>query len=236
MPLACCCLPLQVLAGHVSKHVGNLAGAPIWAADVPGWITAIATAGLLIGAIITAIYAAKAFGKQSEQLEDQRKINKEQTRVLGLQAKELSASLSQRERDAAERHRAQASRVFIWQEYREGNPAQYEAPPDYIRHLGSLPHGESRPLMVAHVKNTSEQPVYDLVVTWTYDADSRQKSERQKPLMPDEEDIQLLLIRPGEDSSPFSAVASFRDAAGVRWQIRPDGQFDEIPPDQESAQ
>jgi hypothetical protein len=34
---------------------------------VPGWITAIAIFGLLIGAIVTAVYAAKASGKQSQE-------------------------------------------------------------------------------------------------------------------------------------------------------------------------
>ena len=43
---------------------------PAWG-DIPTWITAIATVGLLIGAIITAIYAIKAFGKQSEEVADQ---------------------------------------------------------------------------------------------------------------------------------------------------------------------
>ncbi len=43
--------------------------------DIPTWIEALATIGLLIGAVITARYAIKAFGKQTEQLEDQRTLN-----------------------------------------------------------------------------------------------------------------------------------------------------------------
>jgi hypothetical protein len=234
--LACCYVPFSTLVTHVgthaSKHVSTSAGGSIWATGVPTWITAIATVGLLVGAVIGAKYAIKAFGKQSEQLEDQRKINAEQTKVIGLQTRELEESRAERKREAEQRRRAQASRVFIWQEYRKGNPAQYETPPDYIAHLGPLPHGESRPLMVAHVKNTSDQPVYDLMVRWTLGAAFHSESRRLKPLMPDEENIQLLLMRPGEDFSLFRAVAFFRDAAGVRWRSRPDGQFDEIPPDQ----
>ena len=57
-----------------------------------GWITAIATAGLLIGATVTAVYAAKAFGKQ---------------------AQEVGILLEQNKREAAERRRVQAARVFI---------------------------------------------------------------------------------------------------------------------------
>jgi hypothetical protein len=58
------------------------------AVDVPTWMTAIATIGLLAGA---AIYVVKAFGGQ---------------------AKELAILAEQNERDRAERHRAQAARVF----------------------------------------------------------------------------------------------------------------------------
>jgi NADH:ubiquinone oxidoreductase subunit 5 (subunit L)/multisubunit Na+/H+ antiporter MnhA subunit len=61
---------------------------PAWG-DIPTWITAVATIGLLIGAIVTARYAIKAFRAQSDQLAEQRELNKEQTRVLRLQAREL---------------------------------------------------------------------------------------------------------------------------------------------------
>jgi hypothetical protein len=95
MALACCYLaaaaPGARLAPHAAKHASASAGA-IWATDVPGWVTAIATVGLLIGAIITARYAIRAFGKQSDQLEDQRKVNAKQTEVLELQAEELRES------------------------------------------------------------------------------------------------------------------------------------------------
>jgi NADH:ubiquinone oxidoreductase subunit 5 (subunit L)/multisubunit Na+/H+ antiporter MnhA subunit len=56
---------------------------PAWG-DIPTWITALATIGLLVGAIFTAIYAIKAFGKQSEQLKDQKELNAKQTEVLDL--------------------------------------------------------------------------------------------------------------------------------------------------------
>jgi hypothetical protein len=78
--------------------------------DLSGELTAIATAVLAFFAIITAVYAVRAFRKQSQevhdqaamlsiqsdQLAEQRKINAEQTRVLALQASELTQSLSQR--------------------------------------------------------------------------------------------------------------------------------------------
>ena len=64
---------------------------PAWG-DIPTWITAIATVGLLGGAIITAIYAARAFRKQ---------------------AAEVAILVEENNRQAAERRRAQAASVFI---------------------------------------------------------------------------------------------------------------------------
>ncbi|HVB41959.1 MAG TPA: hypothetical protein VNF47_04545 [Streptosporangiaceae bacterium] len=59
-------------------------------------ITAVATAVLGVGAIITAIFAFLAFRKQSvevttlqDQISDQRKVNEQQTTVLKLQTNEL---------------------------------------------------------------------------------------------------------------------------------------------------
>jgi hypothetical protein len=183
---------------------------------------------LLTGAIITAKYAAKAFRTQADQLKDQTRVNRKQIEVLELQAVELREIRAERKREADVRRRAQASFVFIWQEYREGNPAQYADPPDYIAGLGPLPNGESRPVMVAHVKNGGRQPVYDLAVTWTYSDDFRSKSEHLKPLMPDEEEINIELMRTSDDSALFSVTAVFRDAAGVHWLSRPNGEFTEI--------
>lgn len=239
-------LPLHV----ASKPTSADAAGSIWAIDVPTWITAIATVGLLAGAIITALYAIRAFRAQaheisdqgemlkiqSGQLEEQRKINTEQMTVLGLQAEELRKSLEEREREAEQRHRAQASRVFIWQQYREGNPALYDDPPDYVKHLGPLPNGESRSLMVAHVRNASDQPVYDLRVRWTLSTAFHSEMERLTPLMPGEQDRQILFMQPGEDSSSFNAVAIFRDAAEARWLSQSDGRFDEMPPGQENTE
>ncbi len=207
-------------------------------------ITAIATAVLAVFAIITAFLAYRAFRKQaqevtdqaamlqvqSEQLAQQRRINAEQMRVLKLQAAELHESTDERQREADERRRAQASRVFIWQEYREGNPELYDDPPDYIAHLAPPPQGESLPLIVAHVENTSDQPIYDLLVTWTFNTTSHGQAKRGKPLMPHEEQIALMEVPSGGDPSLLGAAASFRDAAGVRWRSRPDGQLDEIAP------
>jgi hypothetical protein len=96
--------------------------------DLSGEITAIATALLAIFAILTTIYAVRAFRKQSqevtdqasmlqvqsEQLAEQRKINAEQTKVLALQASELGESLrsanAKRNSEGVNRPRGYSSR------------------------------------------------------------------------------------------------------------------------------
>jgi hypothetical protein len=90
---------------------------PAWG-DIPTWITAIATAGLLAGAAVTAIYAIRAFREQSkavhdqaamlrlqsEQLDEQRKINE-------LQVEDLRESLKERTRLRQDAEREQADKV-----------------------------------------------------------------------------------------------------------------------------
>ena len=134
------------------SHAGN-ASASIWPTVVPTWVGAIATFGLLIGAIITAYYARRALMTQSQQLADQRRINAEQTSVLELQTRELRESFQQREREAKERRRAQASLVFTWAE----RETQYV--------MGVDPFEK----VTAHARNTSLQPIYDVCFRWHTD-------------------------------------------------------------------
>jgi hypothetical protein len=90
-------------------------------------------------AIATAIVATLAFWKQSrevrdmaemlkvqsERLADQRRINEEHAKVLELQAGELRESLAERQRETEQRHRAQASCVFITQARHPTAPRGY---------------------------------------------------------------------------------------------------------------
>ena len=84
------------------------------------WFTASATGLLAIFAVVTAVFAIKAFGKQSGQLElqrdqlnEQRPVNSKQIEVLELQSGELNESLGERRREADERRRAQAEYVNV---------------------------------------------------------------------------------------------------------------------------
>jgi membrane protein implicated in regulation of membrane protease activity len=101
---------------------------PAWG-DIPTWITAIATVGLLAGAVVTAVYVIRAFREQSKavrdqasmlkvqsrQLTEQQTINEKQIVVLELQAKELEESRKEREREAEQRKMTQAAKVFLMQ-------------------------------------------------------------------------------------------------------------------------
>jgi hypothetical protein len=221
MPLHCIYVLLNLPQCQADTHaVNHAAGGSIWATTVPGWITAIVTAGLLIGAFFTVRYAAKAFHEQSEQLKEQRKINEKQTKVLELQATELRESIDERKREAAERRRAQARQVFISAE-------------PYIQ--------EGKPISVisVNVKNTSQQPIYDLILLWREGTGEWEK-------LPDPVDLRVLL--PGEhhewgtsiepslpiqrfllDPHLISAAIIFRDAAGVHWRLDSNGQLEEEP-------
>ena len=92
---------------------------PAWG-DIPTWITAVATIGLLIGAVITARCAIRAFGEQSKEVRDQASMLKiqsdqleEQRKINALQANDLEESLKERARLRLAAEREQADDVLF---------------------------------------------------------------------------------------------------------------------------
>jgi hypothetical protein len=188
-------------------------------------LTAMATAVLAVFAIVTGIYAVRAFRKQSqevsdqaemlriqsEQLAEQRKVNAEQIRVLALQAAELRESLEERKREAEQLRSAQASRVWI-----ALTAADYKS---------MVSDAAKAPRLDVTVVNSSEQPLYDAELHW-YSASESHDAPSVQPLG---------TVLPGEKvrrDSPFppravmfhcSAVLTFRDASGVNWARTADG-------------
>jgi hypothetical protein len=169
-------------------------------ADLSGEITAIATAVLAAFAIVTAAFAFFAFRKQS---------------------REVAILAEQNERDSTDRRRAQASRVFIWTE-----PAAGPNPEDMA--VGGI---------ISHIKNTSQQPVYDGFIGCR-DGSGRTADTPDIPAFPvlmpgEQQNVTSVFAAPvtevlfWEDNSALLAGLRFRDAAGVRWRIRSDGQLDE---------
>ena len=183
---------------------------------VPTWIGAIATVILALGAIITAIFAVLAWRNQSAE--------------VSLQRKEL-------ERVAADRRRAQASRVFIWHDVKPGEDAvQIHAMGPDAQNLTIEQWPDSTLntqiwLIVIHVRNTSEQPTYDLMLRWRTGSADWKGPEQWPFLEPDanEEHARYAAV-PGTEpmnTEQLDAVLEFRDAAGVRWLRRIDGELQE---------
>ena len=200
--------------------------------DLSGEITGIATAVLAVFAIVTAWYARRAFLKQSqevrdqaamlevqsEQLAEQRRVNAEEIGVLALQAAELRESLEERKHEAAERRRAQASRVFV----------SAEPSPEGSDPIDSF---------LVRIENTSQQPVYHLTFFWR-DGIGEWNEPSDPPrlpfLMPGKPYAFVASLVPSLqrkrfllDSSLLGAGVIFRDAAGVHWRLRSDGQLEE---------
>jgi hypothetical protein len=174
------------------------------------WISAISTVGLLIGAVVTAVFAIRAF--------------REQSREVGLLQEQVVAERTEREREAEERRRAQAARVYVTLSRFRGRRAN-----SGNEHVGGI--GARAPSVSVTVHNTSEQPIYDLRVHWIADTPAVQvgAEDLRGTLGPHEEVRAEREIPEGVAPEHFTAVACFRDAAGARWTLGPLGDLDPVP-------
>jgi hypothetical protein len=216
--------------------------------DLSGEITAIATAVLAVFAIVTGIYAVRAFRKQSkevsdqaemlrvqsEQLEEQRKINAEQTRVLALQAEELRESLGERKREADQRRRAQAAQVFISEEHAPGSSVKGVTDSDRFGAIAFA--GVDCIVAIVTVVNGSNQPIYDAELRW-YHGSADHGDPNPEPLgtiMPGKKTDTSHDFPLDTNMAVSGAILTFRDAAGVNWIRTADGSLmsadsDEVP-------
>jgi hypothetical protein len=179
------------------------------------WIAAIATVVLAIGVITAAWFARTASVALSRQLAAQHALTAQLAEVLQLHARELGQAHN-------ERRRAQACRVFIELD-------RVVAP------------GQSPCRVTATVRNTSDQPVYDMYVIWQLGTVRMGKPDSVARLLPGE---QVTFERghhaaeanpPPDpvappDSASLNAFLTFRDTAGVRWTVREDGTLSDIAP------
>lgn len=211
-------------------------------------VTAVGTAVLAFFAVVAAVFAYLAFRKQSaevatlqqqakdqseqlrlqrQQFEEQRSSNARQAEVLDLQAKDIRESLATLERDEAERRKAQAARILFWDERTTRRQAR-------IRVLGGdQPSAQVDPqqrIHVAYVKNNSEFPISSLEFRWHLGTADIGQPDRILQLRPGGEESRSRPVDPG-DGDPvvgllrFEAVLVFRDASGVRWLRKPDGEL-----------
>jgi hypothetical protein len=172
--------------------------------------------------MVTAVFAYLAFRKQSDQLSEERKFNKEQMCVLSLQADELKAAQLERRQEAQSRRREQAAQVFFSIKFRE----------QAMTELGVVGVARLDTYEVI-VVNNSELPVWDLVVRWhrgtapwNYEGSS---DDRQAVLFPAKQSFTRVQRVNGERFPPdASAVIEFRDASGLHWRRRSNGELDEL--------
>jgi hypothetical protein len=192
------------------------------------WIAAIATVVLAIGVIVAAWFARTASIALSRQLTAQQALTAQLAEVLQLHARELSHS-------SDERRRTQACRVFI--ELDRVMPVSVGPTGD--AESGSAAQAPWR--VTATVRNTSEQPVYDMYVIWQLGTVRMGKPDPVARLLPGglvnfERGAQAAdADQPPDpaarsDPAAVNAFLTFRDTAGVRWTVREDGTLSDLAP------
>jgi len=189
---------------------------------VPTWIAAIATAVLAVSVILAIWLARNALSARSGQLTAQRELTTELTEALALLSRNLRQSVD-------ERRRAQARQVIIEldRDAASATPVPEPAAPY------SPESGKPGWRVTAAVRNTSQQPVYDLYVIWLLGTVRVGKPDRAARLLPGHE---ICFERGHEsdasdqpiDPDALAAFLTFRDAAGVRWTVREDGTLSDI--------
>src|SRR5580700_3071564 len=127
------------------------------------------------------------------------------------QSVEVTALLSESRREADTRHREQAVRVLVWLEHLTGQHGQEDIPAHAV---------------VAHIRNTSNHPIYDMTCYWYHERNLADKPGYViGPLIPaseysvEELDFGNIGIYP---------VIEFRDINGTGWRAGPDGSLKEV--------
>jgi hypothetical protein len=203
--------------------------------DLSGEITAIATATLAFFAIVTGVYAVRAFRKQSQevsaiehQVKDQEELTRQQAALLEIQGRQLDLQQKQFDQQAHERRRAQASCIFIW----------VELGPDPGVTDDQLTTGEPDHGLIFHVTNTSNRPIYDLSLDWgeVIQPHPWMLGDYTPVLMADQELTRFRhypyltwddYLMERNEPLPMPPIARFRDSAGLYWLLTSEGQLDE---------
>jgi hypothetical protein len=154
-----------------------------------------------------------------EQVTDQLDFNRRQAKVLDLQAEELRAVRAEREREATERRRRQASQIFLECDNFSEPSAAFGRGGEFI-----IPEHYS-----AKVTNSSEQPIYDVRVRWfkgTAEWYLQGSAEDSLPrLMPKDSEAFARDYSEGGNLAMLGAIMEFRDSAGQRWRLDKQGNM-----------
>lgn len=164
-------------------------------------LTAWATLALAVLAGVTAFFAVTAARTQSQQ--------------VGLLRGQVSTAQAELDRQADERRRAQAAQVYMTRSVYHGRALQSPA----------------RPHVSIEIHNTSQRPVYEVHVHWADSVTAVQGGDAEAlgTLPPGGKHAAQRPVPTGIAPDDFTAVASFRDAAGLRWSITPDGRLRTVP-------
>lgn len=220
---------------------------------LPTWIAAIATVVLAVGAIITSIFAIRAFGKQTQELDvirqqakDQQALTEQQAELLKLQGGQLDLQRQQlddqrganaRQADVLELQ-AKELQESIAERLRDRDERHRDQAARLFTWV-EITYGQPDQLYRVHVKNASDRPVYNLTVTLhglrgavpaslSFEPDASVSS-----LMPGDE-----IALPSDGPVPWDAAtgpggvwsrAWFHDAAEVRWTVTSRGEIAERP-------
>ena len=181
-------------------------------------LTAVATAVLAIGAIVTGVFAVLAFRKQSQEVGILVEQNREHQQTM--------------EREAEAHHREQASRVWVMtvaddNATKRGFPAHRPAQVPAEADAGG-------PSLEALVRNTSEHqvPIFDAKLYW-YRGSEPYGTPNPEPLLDVpgyENTARSRTFPPGTDLSTCGAFLTFRDAAGLGWLRAPGSALTEHSP------
>jgi hypothetical protein len=195
---------------------------PAWG-DIPTWFLVVLAAAGGWFTLSQLLVQQQALRDQRQAFADQLEVQKQQLqdqnaafeRQLTVQQQQLNDQREAFQRDSDDRRKAQAKLVFLWA----------EETTDSVLTQAQQAAARVTPkrFLVTHVKNTSMQPVYDLQITW-YDADRFHNSmDGNGVVMPNSGTELKEELR--ADAPRYRVTLSFRDAAGVRWQVDEDGNL-----------
>jgi hypothetical protein len=180
-------------------------------------LTAVATVALAVLALAAAMLAGLAFWKQSQEVG-----------ILIAQNREHQQAL---ERDAAERHREQASRVWVMI-VPDDDATKRDFPANRPGRRPATGEAAGCPSLEALVRNTSEHqlPIFRAKLHWYRGSDPYGDPELLRDVPGYENTARSRAFPPGTDLSACGALLTFHDAAGFGWMRAPGGALTEHPP------
>jgi len=126
------------------------------------------------------------------------------------QSIEVKALLEERRTEATERHREQAVRILLWE---ERTSRSHE------------PGGEPIHVILAHIRNASNHPIYDVTLYWYHNGKIAGNAYVLGHFIPGQETV---VEHEDLDNIGPHAVLEFRDINGAEWQARPNGTLKEV--------